>query len=135
MINGTCKRIKYLGLIPTNLRLNKYYIIGYVNWTWTLTTVLIPFFVLLFFTISIFAGLRKVKRNLNRHKRLETRAKLKRVVLTNVDKNKEPSCTIEVKVTNENGVGKYNVHLPRINLEFILDALHSIYCAENPQRS
>jgi uncharacterized membrane protein len=90
-------------LIPTDLRLNKYYIIGYVNWVWTLTTVLIPFFALLFLTISIFTGLRRVRKNLNRHKRLEGRAAR---VVANVRKGTEPSCTIQVRVTNENGVGK-----------------------------
>ena len=83
--------------------LYRYYIVGYVNWAWTLTTVLIPLFMLLFLTISIFSALRKVRKNLNRHKRLETRA---RRVVANIKKTSEPSCTIQVKVTNENGVGK-----------------------------
>ena len=101
--DDNCTETQIVELIPTDLRLNKYYIIGYVNWVWTLTTVLIPFFALLFLTISIFTGLRRVRKNLNRHKRLEGRAAR---VVANVRKGTEPSCTIQVRVTNENGVGK-----------------------------
>ena len=112
--DDNCTETQIVELIPTDLRLNKYYIIGYVNWVWTLTTVLIPFFALLFLTISIFTGLRRVRKNLNRHKRLEGRAAR---VVANVRKGTEPSCTIQVRVTNENGVGKC---LPFI---FFLDSL------------
>ena len=112
-MDRNCTETEVVTLTPTDLRLNRYYIVGYVNWAWTLTTVLIPFFMLLFLTVSIFSGLRKVKKNLNRHKRLETRA---RRVVANVKKNSEPSCTIQVKVTNENGVGKFTDH--SINIHF-----------------
>ena len=116
--DDNCTETQIVELIPTDLRLNKYYIIGYVNWVWTLTTVLIPFFALLFLTISIFTGLRRVRKNLNRHKRLEGRAAR---VVANVRKGTEPSCTIQVRVTNENGVGKC------LSFIFFLDSLHKIF--------
>ena len=92
-------------LIPTELRLNKVYIIGYINWTWTAATVLIPFGILLYLSTRIFNGLRQVKKNLNRHKRLETKA------VAAIHGKKETTCTIQVKVTNENGIGKWNLRV------------------------
>ena len=53
------------------------YIIGYVHWTWTITTVILPFILLVFLSVKIFLGLRKVRKNLNRHKRLQIKAEAK----------------------------------------------------------
>ena len=61
------------------------YIIGYVHWTWTITTVIVPFILLVFLSVKIFLGLRKVRKNLNRHKRLQIKAEAK--ALTNDSKN------------------------------------------------
>lgn len=55
-------------LVPTEIRLNKAYIIGYTHWTWTGVTVLIPFFRLLFLSMKIFIGLKKLP---NWQKRLD----------------------------------------------------------------
>ena len=84
------------------MRLNRGYIIGYIHWAWTGVTVYIPLLLLVILNIRIFKGLRKVKRNLNRHKRLEARAKASEVK----NKKSQVECTIQVKVTNENGNGK-----------------------------
>ncbi len=53
-------------LMPTDLRLNRVYIITYVNWVWTVATVILPFTVLVILSLRIFYGLKRVKRNLNR---------------------------------------------------------------------
>ena len=53
-------------LMPTALRLNKIYIVAYVNWTWTLFTVLIPFAILVYLSVKIFFGLKGVRANLKR---------------------------------------------------------------------
>ena len=51
-----------------SLRLNRTYIIAYVNWTWTVSTGIVPFVALLLLNVAIFRGLRNVQRNLGRHK-------------------------------------------------------------------
>lgn len=104
MFDENCTVTEVVDLVPTDMRLNKAYIIGYVNWTWTGVTVIFPFCLLVFLNIRIFKGLSKVKKNLNRHKRLEARA-------VGVSQTNKPEVTstrcIQVKVTNENGaVGK-----------------------------
>ena len=78
------------------------YIIGYVNWTWTIATTIIPFIVLVVLSTKIFQGLRKVRMNLDRHKRLEVKAE----AAEKKAKSKTPTCAIQVKITDENGVGK-----------------------------
>ncbi len=54
-------------VIPTALRLNKTYIIAYVNWIWTVSTGIVPFVALLLLNFRIFSGLKKVQKNLGRH--------------------------------------------------------------------
>ena len=62
--------------IPTDLRLHRHYIIIYVNWVWTITTVILPLIFLIFLSIRIYQGLIKVRKNLNRHKRLVEKAEV-----------------------------------------------------------
>ena len=75
-INGTVYYSQKV-LDVTDLRMTRSYIIGYVHWTWTITTVIIPFILLVFLSGSIIWGLRKVRKNLNRHKRLQIKAEAK----------------------------------------------------------
>ena len=55
-------------LVNCSLRLSRTYIIAYVNWTWTVSTGIVPFVALLLLNVAIFKGLRNVQRNLGRHK-------------------------------------------------------------------
>ena len=103
VFDESCNLTEVVHLGPTDMRLNETYIIAYVNWIWTGVTVYIPFCLLLFLSTRIFKGLWKVKRNLNRHRRLEVRAG---VTTKKSGASQEPNCTIQVKVTNENGIGK-----------------------------
>ena len=75
-VNGTTYYSQKV-LDVTDLRMTRSYIIGYVHWTWTITTVIIPFILLVFLSGSIIRGLRKVRKNLNRHKRLQIKAEAK----------------------------------------------------------
>ena len=83
-VNGTIYSAQKV-LDVTDLRMERKYIIGYVHWTWTITTVIVPFILLVFLSVKIFLGLRKVRKNLNRHKRLQIKAEAK--ALTNDSKN------------------------------------------------
>ena len=67
MYDENCTSIYTVQLEPTQLRLDKTYIIAYVNWTWTITTGIIPFVALLLLNVRIFSGLKKVQKNLGRH--------------------------------------------------------------------
>ena len=75
-VNGTIYSAQKV-LDVTDLRMERNYIIGYVHWTWTITTVILPFILLVFLSVKIFLGLRKVRKNLNRHKRLQIKAEAK----------------------------------------------------------
>ena len=77
--------------------MNRNYIIGYVHWTWTITTVIIPFVLLVFLSTQIFLGLKKVKKNLNRHKRLQIKAEAKATTTSN-------GKSLKVNVNGENEV-------------------------------
>jgi hypothetical protein len=59
-------------LQPTALRLNRVYIIAYVNWVWTITTVVLPFATLVILSLRIYFGLRRVNMNLNRYVSIAT---------------------------------------------------------------
>jgi len=83
-VNGTIYSAQKV-LDVTDLRMERKYIIGYVHWTWTIATVIVPFILLVFLSVKIFLGLRKVRKNLNRHKRLQIKAEAK--ALTNDSKN------------------------------------------------
>ena len=93
--NGTSIEVRMLA--PTDLRMNRNYIIGYVHWTWTITTVIIPFVLLVFLSTQIFLGLKKVKKNLNRHKRLQIKAEAKAATTTN-------GKSVKVTVNGENQI-------------------------------
>ena len=89
--------------LASDLRLQEWYINGYVNGVWTAATIFIPFIALVVLSLKIFLGLRKVRMNLNRHKRLEVKYE------ANEAAGKQTGmCSIQVKVTDENGVGKSN---------------------------
>eukprot|EP00095_Tigriopus_kingsejongensis_P006395 maker-scaffold117_size339417-snap-gene-2.23 protein:Tk06395 transcript:maker-scaffold117_size339417-snap-gene-2.23-mRNA-1 annotation:"uroporphyrinogen decarboxylase" len=68
-----CNDIQVVEVEPTDLRLDRTYIIVYVNWVWCISTGILPFVALLILNYKIFVGLKKVQRNLNRHQRLAKR--------------------------------------------------------------
>ncbi|XP_059079572.1 uncharacterized protein LOC131877799 isoform X2 [Tigriopus californicus] len=68
-----CSDIQVIEVEPTELRLDRAYIIAYVNWIWCISTGILPFGALLLLNFKIFRGLKQVRRNLNRHQRLAKR--------------------------------------------------------------
>ena len=68
-----CTNGTHLDVGPTELRLDKTFIIAYVNWIWCVSTGIMPFIALLLLNCKIFLGLKKVQKNLNRHQRLAKR--------------------------------------------------------------
>ena len=61
-----CEKTVVVDVVPTKLRLNRDYIIIYVNWIWTISTGILPFVALFILNFQIFLGLKKVRRNLVR---------------------------------------------------------------------
>ena len=91
---------------PTLLRLDRTYIIVYVNWVWCITTGILPFFALLLLNCKIFPGLKKVQKNLNRHQRLAKREE---------ELEKEQEAAERSKVGGSNGNGNAGNALSRRN--------------------
>ena len=58
----------------TELRYNHAYIIGYVQCFYMITTMILPLVILIVLSLRIYQGLIKVRKNLNRHKRLVDKA-------------------------------------------------------------
>jgi hypothetical protein len=67
LYDDNCTEHTVVAVVPTDLRLNRTYIIVYVNWIWNISTGIVPFVALLFFNVRIFGGLKKVQRKLGRH--------------------------------------------------------------------
>ena len=85
----------------SDLRLNPLYIIIYVHWVWTITTVILPLIILITLSTRIYQGLIKVKKNLNRHKRLVERAETAETIGDKSPQQRATRCTLKLDVINE----------------------------------
>ena len=102
-----CTESSTLEVIPTWLRLNRTYIIIYINWVWTICTGIIPFIALVGLNCKIYYGLKSVQRNLNRHQRLANASDKRRKTAAAVAMAATPPATgaavAETKLTTAAG--------------------------------
>ena len=111
----------------TELRYNHAYIIGYVQCFYMITTMILPLVILIVLSLRIYQGLIKVRKNLNRHKRLVDKAET-----ANLERHETINAGVEecnIKVNNvieeeEDGAAEGTV----CSVEILID---DIQCALN----